>query len=328
MSLSTSPPAGATPVTLVIDKLVVIGVGLIGGSFALALRAAPHVHIGSIVGVGRSAENLADAAARGMVDRTLTLDDAWTTELMDADVVLVAAPVAQYEALFDTMAVSLGERTVVTDAGSTKGDVVMAARAAFGARLGQFVPGHPVAGSHLSGAAAADGALYRERSVILTPLPETAPDAVARVTALWQACGARVSTLAPDLHDRILAAVSHLPHVIAHAYLAELSLRRDAAAFFSHAGSGFRDFTRLGGSSPEVWRDITLANRTALLAEIAAFRTALDRVATLIDEGDADALQALFARSRHARRAWEASQAALTSSAATSDGDGNGDAAS
>jgi prephenate dehydrogenase len=311
-----SPVATATPV-LAMGKVMVIGVGLIGGSFALALRAAVGVHVGSIVGVGRSPENLADAAARGIVDRTLTLDDEWIAELADTDVVLVAAPVAQYEALFTWMAPALGPHTIVTDAGSTKGDVVAAARAAFGDRLAQFVPGHPVAGSHLSGAAAADATLYRDRNVILTPLAETSPAAVATVTALWRACGARISTLDPALHDRILAAVSHLPHVIAHAYLAELSLRSDAAAFFSHAGSGFRDFTRLGGSSPEVWRDITLANRTALLGEIAAFRAALDRVAGLIEDGDAEALQALFARSRHARREWEAASARVI---AVSDG--------
>jgi prephenate dehydrogenase len=308
--------AGAATPAVVIHKLVVIGVGLIGGSFALALRAAKGVTVGSIVGVGRSPENLSDAAVRGIIDRGLTLDDDWTDEITDADVVLVATPVAQYAALFEAMVPAIGPRTVVTDAGSTKCDVVAAARAVFGPRLSRFVPAHPIAGSHESGANAAVATLYRDRNVIITPLPETDPAAAEFVSSLWRACGARVSTLEAGLHDRILAAVSHLPHVIAHAYLAELAARTDAAAFFAHAGTGFRDFTRLGGSSPEMWRDITLANRDALLAEIAAFRAALDRVADLIKASDAEALEALFARSREARREWEANAALIDASAA------------
>jgi prephenate dehydrogenase len=299
--------AGSAASDLVIHKLVVIGVGLIGGSFALALRAATGVRVRSIVGVGRSPENLGDAAVRGIIDRGLTLDDNWTDEITDADIVLIATPVAQYAALFDAIVPAIGPRTTVTDAGSTKGDVVAAARSAFGPRLSRFVPAHPIAGSHESGANAAIATLYRGRNVIVTPLPETDPAAVEFVSALWRVCGAQVSALDAGLHDRILAAVSHLPHVIAHAYLAELAERADAAAFFAHAGTGFRDFTRLGGSSPEMWRDITLANRDALLAEIAAFRTALDRVAALIKASDAEALEALFVRSRDARREWEAS---------------------
>ncbi|MBS0321144.1 MAG: prephenate dehydrogenase/arogenate dehydrogenase family protein [Proteobacteria bacterium] len=298
------PAAGAAP--LAIGKLVVVGVGLIGGSCALALRANAAVTVREIVGVGRSRANLDDALARRIVDRVRTLDEPWGTELADADVVLVAAPVAQYTSLFRVIAAHAGQGTLVTDAGSTKSDVVATARSELGGMLARVVPAHPIAGSHHSGASAADATLYRGRTVIVTPLAENAPDAVARIEAVWRACGARVSTLDPALHDRILAAVSHLPHVIAHAYLAELAGRRDAASFLAYAGSGFRDFTRLGGSSPEVWRDITLANRHALLAEIAAFRDALDGVARLIDAGDAAALEALFARSRDARREWEA----------------------
>jgi prephenate dehydrogenase len=207
----------------------------------------------------------------------------------------------------------LGPRTVVTDAGSTKADVVALARAALPEALGRVVPAHPIAGSHRSGAAAADAALYRDHTVIVTPLPENEPAAVATVTALWQACGARVSTLAPETHDRALAAVSHLPHVIAYAYLAGLAARPDAAALFRHAGSGFRDFTRLGGGSPEMWRDIALANRAALADEIAAFRAALDEAARLIAAGDGQALQASFTRARDARRAWEAASSAVSS---------------
>jgi prephenate dehydrogenase len=152
----------------------------------------------------------------------------------------------------------------VTDGGSTKQDVVAAAREAFGAKLSAFVPGHPIAGTEHSGAAAAFASLYDNRSVILTPLAETEPDAVARVSAMWQSCGARVSTLAPDRHDAIFAAVSHLPHVLAFTLVAELAARPDAATYFDNAAGGFRDFTRIAASSPEMWRDIALANRDAL----------------------------------------------------------------
>lgn len=285
-----------------IGKLVVVGVGLIGASCALALRRADAV--GAVVGVGRSQSNLDAALACGAVDRICRLDGPWTTELADADVVLVATPVGQYPALLGAIAAVIGDDTTVTDAGSTKDDVVATARVAFGARFARFVPGHPIAGSDASGAAAASAALFDGRNVVLTPLPETAPDACVRVRGLWEACGARVVTLAPAVHDRIYAAVSHLPHVIAFALMAEFAARPDAAELLAHAGSGFRDFTRIAGSSPEMWRDIALANRAALRTEIARFRNALDAADALIAAGDATALDALFGRAAAARRQW------------------------
>jgi prephenate dehydrogenase len=290
-----------------IEKLVVVGVGLIGGSCALALRRANAV--GTIVGVGRTAANLDDATRLGVIDRARRLDEDWTGELGDADVVLVAAPVAQCPVLFAAIAPAIGPQTVVTDAGSTKQDVIAAARAAFGAALPRFVPGHPIAGTEHTGAAAAFATLFGGRNVILTPLPETAPAAVDRVAALWHASGARVTMLGPERHDAIFAAVSHLPHVLAFALVAELAARPDADAYFDHAASGFRDFTRIAGGSPEMWRDIALANRVALLAEIDRYQDALDAARTLIATGDAPALAALFERASAARRAWEARRA-------------------
>jgi prephenate dehydrogenase len=287
-----------------VHKLLVVGVGLIGGSCALALRRAGAVE--EVVGVGRTRTNLDTARERGIVDRTLTLDGDWGREAADADVVLVAAPVAQFPSLFAALAPHLGEKTVVTDAGSTKQDVIAAARKAFGSKLAAFVPGHPIAGTEHTGAAAAFPALFDNRSVIVTPLPETSAQAVERVTAMWRLCGARVGTLAPDRHDAIFAAVSHLPHVLAFALVAELAARPDAAAYFDHAASGFRDFTRIAGSSPEMWRDIALANRDALLAEIDCYGDALKAARALIAAGDAQALTALFAEASTARRAWEA----------------------
>lgn len=297
--------AGSSPI---IGKLVVVGVGLIGGSCALALRRAGAVR--EVVGVGRTRSNLDTAVERGVVDRALALDDSWTRECADADVVLMAAPVAQFPSLFAAMASALGPGTVVTDAGSTKQDVIAAARDGLGARFGAFVPGHPIAGTEHTGAAAAFPSLFDQRSVILAPVEGTDRAAVDRVRALWQACGARVSELDPARHDAIFAAVSHLPHVLAFTLVAELAQRGDAAAYFDHAASGFRDFTRIAGSSPEMWRDISVANRDALLAEIDAYATALAQARTLVAASDDVGLQALYARASAARRAWEAKRRA------------------
>ena len=294
-------------------KLVVVGVGLIGGSFALALKEAGRA--GRVVGVGRGRANLDAAKRLGVIDVLRTLDGPWTAELADADLVLVAAPVAQYPALFAAMAPHLGARTVVTDAGSTKQDVIAAARAHLGAALPRFVPGHPIAGTEHSGATAAFPTLFRDRSVVLTPLPGTDRDAVATVASLWQACGANVRELDAAAHDRIFAAVSHLPHLLAFALVDALATRPDAPDLFRFAASGFRDFTRIAASSPEMWRDISMANRTALLAEVDAFRAQLDRVAAMIAAGDGTALEAVFANARLARRAWEAERNAAANPA-------------
>ena len=285
-----------------IDKLAVIGVGLIGASCALALRAASAVT--RVVGIGRSQGNLDRALARGVIDRGVLLDSDWTHEVADADLVLIAIPVSQYRNVLAAMAGVLGERTVVTDAGSTKQDVVQAARETLQSKLSQFVPGHPVAGNERSGAEAGDASLYVGRQVILTPLPETSSWAVARVADFWTACGARVARLDPARHDRVLAAVSHLPHLLASAFVAELASRKDSAEYLGNAGSGFRDFTRIAGGSPEMWRDIALANRDALLMELGAYRTALDALALSIEHGDAAALDTLLARAANTRREW------------------------
>ena len=285
-----------------LQKVVVVGVGLIGGSFALALKAAGAA--ATVVGVGRGASNLNLARQLGIADRTWTQDQRWTDELTDADLVLLATPVGQIPALLAAIAPALGRETVVTDAGSTKQDVIAAARRYLGVAFPRFVPGHPIAGTERSGAAAASDALFRGRSVILTPLPETAADAQKRVFDAWNACGGVVSTLEPARHDEIFAAVSHMPHALAFALVAQLAERADAADYFRYAATGFRDFTRLASSDPEMWRDVCLGNAAALRRELSAYRAELDRLDALLLSADGDGLVALFERARDARNAW------------------------
>ena len=303
--MPTDPFSGAVATRETrVDKLVVVGVGLIGGSFALALRAAGKV--GTVVGVGRGKANLDVAREASIIDRAVTHDDDWRAELADADLVLLATPVAQYPALFVALAERLGPRTIVTDAGSTKCDVIAAARERLGEALPRFVPAHPIAGTEHSGAAAAFATLFRRRNVVLTPVAETDRAACAWVAALWEACGAQARVLDAAVHDRVFAAVSHLPHLLAFGLVEAFAARPDAEEIFRFAASGFRDFTRIAASSPEMWRDISIANRDALLAELAAFRHQLDRLAVMLENRDGAALEAVFARARAARRAWEA----------------------
>ena len=282
-----------------IGKLVVCGVGLIGGSFALALRQAGRV--GTVVGIGRSQKSLQQAADLKVVD-AIARD--WAHALEGADFVLLATPVGQMEPLMEALVPHLGPGTLVTDGGSTKRDVVAAARRQFGARVAQFVPSHPIAGAEKSGVAASAADLYRGRRVVMTPLPENAPGDVARVRAAWEACGASVAEMTADEHDRVFAAVSHLPHLLAFALVHELARRPDSEKLFGFAAGGFRDFTRIAGSHPEMWRDICIANRDALLTELAAYESELRDLRGALERGDAAALEQSFTLARAARQAW------------------------
>jgi len=282
-----------------IGKLVVCGVGLIGGSFALALRRAAAVE--RIVGIGRRREPLERAQALGVIDE---IADGWATALDGADLVLLAAPVGQMDAIMAAMAPHLRPGTIVTDAGSTKRDVVDAVQRHLCAALADVVPAHPIAGAEKSGVEAAFAELYIGRKVVLTPLPESRPDAVQKVRDAWEACGAVVVGMTPQDHDRVFAAVSHLPHLLAFGLVDDLAGRANAPLLFSHAASGFRDFTRIAGSHPEMWRDICVANRLALLEELDAYLAELARLRTMLVEADGDALEAVFERARRARNAW------------------------
>ncbi len=282
-----------------IDNLAIVGVGLIGGSAALALKQAGAVR--RIVGVGRSRANLDRAMALGVIDAVAESPEAAARA---AEIVLLALPVGAMAEVFARIAPHLGDHTLITDAGSTKQDVIAAARAGLGPRIDRFVPGHPIAGAEHSGVEASRVDLYTDKQVILTPLAENATPDVARIAALWRACGARVAEMEAETHDHVFAAVSHLPHLAAFALVDELAARANADLYFEYAGSGFRDFTRIAGSHPEMWRDIALANREPLLQELSAYIHALERLRERVSEEDGAALEALFARASQARQAW------------------------
>jgi prephenate dehydrogenase len=288
---------------MLFERVAIVGVGLIGGSFALALKKANACR--HVVGVGRGAANLKLATERGVID-SIAPDAAAAAR--GADLVLVATPLAQFKTVFAQMGSSIGAGALITDAGSTKQDVISAAREALKQKIAQFVPSHPIAGAEHSGAAAANAELFRGRRVVLTPLAENAAASVQRITDAWRECGARVSSMSAQEHDAVLAAVSHLPHLIAFALVHEMAGREDSAELFSYAAGGFRDFTRIASSHPEMWRDICMANRERVLNELSRFTDKLGEVKRLLEKSDAGALEKLFTQAREARGRWLAGE--------------------
>ena len=280
-----------------INKLCIVGVGLIGGSLARALRAGGQVR--EIVGYGRRPNALQRAVELGVIDHAeVTLAAA----VRGAEVVVLAVPVGAMAGIL----IELGRLSfdgIITDAGSTKGNVVAAARTALGTRFPHFVPGHPIAGTEQSGVEAAQAGLFRGRRVILTPLPETSTQALGRVRALWEATGAEVIEISVEEHDRILAASSHLPHMLAYMLVDMLVRRDDHRAVFAASAGGLRDVTRIAASDPVMWRDICLANREALLAVLAQYRDELGTLMAAIERGDGKWLEDTFARAKHSRDA-------------------------
>lgn len=281
------------------ERVVIIGAGLIGGSFALALKQAGVVR--HIVGLGRSPEAMARALELGIIDAVATTP---MKAMRGADLVLIAAPVAQTGTILASLLPYLEAQTIVTDAGSTKSDVVAAARAALGDRVRQFVPGHPIAGSEANGPDAARVNLYRGKKAVLTALAENAAADVEKVAFAWRACGAVIHRLTPEEHDKVFAAVSHLPHLLAFALVDDIAAKPHADLLFQYAASGFRDFTRIAGSSPEMWRDISLANRAALLQELDAYLAQLTNVRAMLAASDGAALEGVYATAQRARSAW------------------------
>ncbi|MHB8348080.1 MAG: prephenate dehydrogenase [Acidiferrobacterales bacterium] len=281
-----------------IRKLAVLGVGLIGGSLARALRAAGAV--GEIVGYGRGFANLQQAVDLGVIDRA---ERSAEQAVSAADMVVLALPVGSMADTLTRIAPQIGAQTVVTDVGSVKGSIVSAARTALGGRFPRFVPGHPIAGTEQSGVGASFAELFRDRRVVLTPVTDTDPDALERVRAMWQAAGAQTVSMEVGHHDEILAATSHLPHLLAYCLVDTLASMDDSRVIFDFAAGGFRDFTRIASSDPVMWRDICLANRPAIQAALGQYRRDLDALMDAIGRDDGVWLLDLFARAKRERDA-------------------------
>ncbi len=279
-----------------IQRLAIIGVGLIGGSLARALRQAGAVQ--EVVGCGRDRENLEQALALGVIDRYCQ-DPA--EAVIGADRVFLAVPLGAMRAVFAAIRNHLAPGAVVTDGGSVKASVVADAVTVFGIVPPWLVPGHPIAGTELSGVAASFAELYQQRRVILTPLPETDPQAVLAVEAMWHQCGAEVSRMSVEHHDQTLAVTSHLPHLLAFGLVDCLAQMAGNDEMFRYAAGGFRDFTRIASSNPVMWRDICLANQQALGEILARFAGELDDLAQVIRQGDGTALLERFNRAKAAR---------------------------
>jgi prephenate dehydrogenase len=283
------------------NNITLIGTGLIGASIVLALKKAnAAIHV---VGVDRDTDTLRDAKSSGAIDAIGTLDD-----IAQADVVIVAIPVRQMPTLFDSLLPHLQANTIIIDVGSTKQDVIAAARTALGAKVSQFVPCHPIAGRERHGPLAAEADLFVGKNIVVTPLAENAASTLQVVRDLWALTGATIVEMSPAAHDAVFAAVSHLPHMLAFALVDELASRPNAKTLFEHAASGFRDFTRIASSSPEMWRDVALNNRTALLAELDAYLAKATDLRNALHDNDEANLFALMQRAQTAREQWLSKQ--------------------
>jgi prephenate dehydrogenase len=277
-------------------KLALIGVGLIGGSAAAAWRGAG---VTAVIGYDRDPQAGERGRALGFVD---ALAPSAGAAAAGADLVLLAVPVLSMRGVLDEIAAAVPPHAVITDVGSTKAAVIAAARAALRSSFRRFVPGHPIAGRELPGVEHADARLFEGKLVITTPVAETDAEARTLVESLWTRAGARVATMDAAEHDRIFAAVSHLPHLLAFALVAAIATESDGARKLGYAGAGFRDFTRIAASSPVMWRDVCLANRDAVSAELKRYRGLLEELQRAIDSGDAQTLERTFAIAAAARR--------------------------
>jgi len=281
------------------NQLGVIGCGLMGGSFALALKRAGLVK--RVIGYSKSPSTTERARQLGVIDQAA---ESALLAVSGSDIVLIAVPVAATESTFKAIRHLVEPGVLFMDVGSTKRDVVDAARRVLKERVPSFVPAHPIAGKEVAGIAHADAALYSGRQVILTPLPQTAPELVQKATDCWAAIGAQVLRMTPENHDAAFAAVSHLPHLLAFSYFNSVAHQPAGRDFLSLAGPGFRDFTRIAASDPAVWRDILMSNREEILKQSQRFRHALDAMEHVMKSGNAEALEDLIRKASEARSGW------------------------
>ena len=286
-----------------IEQLTIIGVGLIGGSLSRALRRANVC--GEVVGCSRRENHLQEAVSLGVIDRyTTNMADA----VKNADMVLVAVPLGVMGPVFAAIRDALPPHAIVTDAGSAKSSVVEDARANLGDRFNRFVPGHPIAGTEQSGVSASFAELYENRRVVLTPVAETDPEATAKVRAMWEVTGAVISETTIEHHDKVLAATSHLPHMLAYTLVDMLALMDAREEIFEFAAGGFRDFTRIAASDPVMWHDICTANSDAILSMLNRFSDRLDTLKTSIQHGDSEVIRTIFERAKRSRDSFNEDQ--------------------
>ncbi len=284
---------------VLINNLTIIGVGLIGGSLARALRRANAV--GVITGAGRNREHLEIAQKLGVIDRVET-DPA--AACRDADVVVLAVPLGAMQPVLQQIASEIRDTTIVTDVGSAKASVVNDVSQAFGRLPPNFIPGHPIAGTEQSGVEASFAELFDQRRVILTPTEASSDSAKSIVSDMWQACGARVLEMTVEHHDAVLAATSHLPHMLAYTLVDSLARQDDSQEIFDYAAGGFRDFTRIASSDPQMWHDICLANRESLVTALQQFIADLEKVTQAVRQADSDFIKQTFERAKQARDAF------------------------
>lgn len=281
------------------EQLGLIGCGLMGGSFALAMKKAGLVK--RVVGYSKSPSTTDRARQLGVIDVEAP---SALLAVAGADIVLVAVPVAATEATLKAIRHLVTPNMLIMDVGSTKADVVQAARRALRDQVGSFVPAHPITGREVSGVEHADAELYTGRQVILTPMDRTLPEQFAKAETVWNALGCRVSNMSPESHDAAFAAVSHLPHLLAFAMMNSITGQADGDDFLSLAGPGFRDFTRIAASDPKVWRDILLSNREELLAQSRLFQQTLQNIEQAMQKGDTQALEDMITLASETRAHW------------------------
>jgi len=281
-------------------QLGVIGCGLMGGSFALALKKAGLVE--RVVGYSKSPSTTETAKRLGVID---VMAESALLAVSGSDLVLLAVPVSATESSLKAIRHLITPEVLLMDVGSTKCDVVHAAQRALGKHIGSFVPSHPITGKESGGVQNAEATLYQDCQVILTPLPQTRADLVQRATDVWSALGAQVLKMTPQNHDAAFAAVSHLPHLLAYAFFQSVAAQPDGRDYLSLAGPGFRDFTRIAASEPTVWRDILMANKAEVLVQSQRFRQALDALEALLKNDDAAALEARIRLISDARSQWQ-----------------------
>ena len=279
--------------------LGIVGVGLIGASIGLAQKKAKAFD--RVLGVGRSEKNLDEAKAMGAIDEAVSLEQC----AQESDVIVICVPVAQTFSVLHAIEPRIKANALLTDAGSTKSDVIMAAKTALGDKVAQFIPAHPIAGGAQHGAQAAKVDLYDGKEVIICPLQENIPPAIEAINQFWLATGASTHMMSALQHDAVFASISHLPHVLSFALMLQVANSEDAQVKLGHAGAGFRDFTRIAGSSPEMWRDICLANKTAILKELDNYANLTKLLRDMIAKEDGDSLLKAFTRASAERQKWE-----------------------